>query len=147
MLRILSDDVAAQMSCGYDSSLAPVVDQLHQYFACELKEFNLSLDMTDHPSFYVDVWRVLRTIPYGRTRTYSQIAHFLQNPKWARAVGNASSHNPLAIIIPCHRVIGKNGKLTGYAYGKNIKRKLLQLETPGHYANQGKLWDRAPVNK
>lgn len=139
-LQILSDQDAAQADYGYDPSLSPIVDQLNSYFEGTLKEFNVSLDLREHPEFYVNIWRVLRTIPYGKTRTYSQIARFLQNAKWARAVGNASSHNPLAIIIPCHRVIGKNGKLTGYAYGKNIKRKLLQLENPGHYANQGKLF-------
>src|SRR5699024_8715165 len=94
------------------------------------------------------VWRVLRTIPYGKTRTYTEIAQFLRNPKWARAVGNASAHNPIAIIIPCHRVIGKNGQLTGYAYGTSVKRTLLKLENPNNFADQGDLFDlNSGVNK
>ncbi len=139
-LQILTDQDAAQSDQGYDSSLTPVVEQLHQYFEGDLKDFSIPFDLRERPDFFVEVWRVLCTIPYGKTRTYSEIARFLQNPKWARAVGNASSHNPLAIVVPCHRVIGKNGRLTGYAYGKNIKRQLLQHENPGHYAFQGKLF-------
>jgi len=141
LLQILSDEDAVGADYTYDNALSPVVDQLNSYFEGELKDFKVPLDFRGYPEFFVNVWRVLCIIPYGKTRTYSEIARFLQNPKLARAVGNASSHNPLAIIVPCHRVIGKNGKLTGYAYGKNIKRQLLQHENPGHYANQGKLFD------
>lgn len=144
-LHILTDQDAAQSDLGHDPLLTPVVEQLHQYFEGELKDFSLTMDFRGHPEFFVKVWRVLCTIPYGKTRTYSEIARFLQNPKWARAVGNASSHNPLAIVIPCHRVIGKNGRLTGYAYGKNIKRQLLQHENPGHYAFQGKLFQETVI--
>ncbi len=144
-LQILTDEESLLAELGYDSALSPVVDQLGEYFEGNLKDFNFSLDFRHHPDFYVEVWRVLRSIPYGKTRTYSEIAQFLENPKWARAVGNASAHNPLAIIVPCHRVIGKNGRLTGYAYGKNIKRTLLQHENPGHYAHQGKLFEQTVI--
>lgn len=141
VLQILSDEEAAYADYKYDAALSPAVNQLNSYFEGNLKDFNIALDFRGQPEFFVSVWRVLCTIPYGKTRTYGEIAGFLQNPKWARAVGNASAHNPLAIIVPCHRVIGKNGKLTGYAYGKNIKRKLLQHENPGHYADQGDLFN------
>src|SRR5690606_32501835 len=139
-LQIVTSDCRPGEKIGHDSALDPVVDQLNEYFAGNLKDFIIPFDFRGHPEIYVRIWRVLSSIPYGKTRTYSDIAQFLQKPKWARAVGNASAHNPLVIVIPCHRVIGKNGRLTGYAYGKNIKRKLLQHESPGHFADQGKLF-------
>lgn len=139
-LRILSDTDVEDSSYGYDGPLKEVVEQLDAYFHHGLKDFMVSFDLEKHPDFYKNVWRVLQTIPYGKTRTYSEIAYFLRNPKWARAVGNASAHNPIAIIIPCHRVIGKNGKLTGYAYGTSIKRSLLKLENPNTFCEQGELF-------
>lgn len=138
-LEILKSSDDGSVSYGYDQSLATVVDQLQSYFEGRLQNFNIPLDLREQPEFYIHIWRVLCTIPYGKTRTYSEIANFLQKPNWARAVGNASAHNPIAIVIPCHRVIGKNGRLTGYLYGKDVKRSLLQHENPGHYAHQGKL--------
>lgn len=140
-LRILPVPKAGAVPYGYDKALHDTVRQLDEYFHHGLKEFRISFDLEEHPDFYKNVWRVLRTIPYGKTRTYTEIAQFLQNPKWARAVGNASAHNPVAIIIPCHRVIGKNGALTGYAYGTAVKRKLLKLENPENFADQGSLFD------
>ena len=138
-LQILKEAEAGSTSYGYDQPLELVIEQLRGYFEGNLQDFNIPLDLSDQPEFYIRVWRVLCTIPYGKTRTYSETANFLQKPTWARAVGNASAHNPVAIIIPCHRIIGKNGRLTGYMYGKDIKRRLLQHENPGHYAHQGKL--------
>ena len=130
-----SEDV---LSFGYDQALQSVVDQLNAYFNGTLQDFKIAYDLRGHPEFYIRVWRVLSTIPYGKTRTYSDVAHFLQKPSGARAVGNASAHNPLVIVIPCHRVLGKNGRLTGYMYGKDIKRQLLQHESPAHFSQQGK---------
>lgn len=138
-LQILKESEGDTISYGFDQSLQPDVDQLQSYFEGRLQNFNIALDLREQPEFYLRIWRVLCTIPYGKTRTYSEIANFLQKPNWARAVGNASAHNPVAIVIPCHRVIGKNGRLTGYLYGKDVKRRLLQHENPGHYAHQGKL--------
>lgn len=139
-LQILTGEAAETSPIGYDGALNSVVEQLNAYFDGSLKEFNIQFDWSGHPDFYVSIWRILCTIPYGKTRTYTDIVDFLQKPKLARAVGNAISHNPLVIVVPCHRVIGKNGRLTGYIYGKDIKRQLLQHEFPGHYANQGKLF-------
>ena len=107
--------------------LKPVVDQLDGYFCGNLKAFDLPLDAVGS-EFQLKVWRVLRLIPYGETRSYGQIAKAIGQPGAARAVGLASNRNPLAIIVPCHRVIGANGSLTGYGGGLPRKRKLLELE-------------------
>jgi methylated-DNA-[protein]-cysteine S-methyltransferase len=114
--------------------------QLNEYFDGKRSTFRLKLDLEDAPSFYRDVWNVVRMIPYGKTRSYSDIAQILDAPKAVRAVGQANGKNPIPIIIPCHRVLGKNGNLTGYAYGLTIKRRLLQLENPVKYAEQGVLF-------
>ena len=138
-LQILTDDSEYSITLGYDQTLLPWVEQLEAYFNGSLQDFQITFDLRDQPEFYVHIWRILCTIPYGRTRTYSDIANFLRKPSLARAVGNAIAHNPLVIVIPCHRVIGKNGQLTGYIYGTDVKRKLLQHENPGHFPNQGQL--------
>ena len=78
--------------------------------------------------FQIDVWRQLGNIPYGETRSYAQIADVIGRPKAVRAVGAANGSNPLAIIVPCHRVIGSSGKLTGYGGGLPMKKRLLELE-------------------
>ena len=78
------------------------------------------------------MWKKLEEIPYGMTKTYGQIAAEIQNPRACRAVGMAIHNNPIAILIPCHRVLGKNKTLTGYAYGLEIKKQLLTLETTSH---------------
>lgn len=125
----------------FDPHLKEAVSQLEAYFSGDLKEFKLSIDWTGNSFFFCEVWRALQSIPYGKYRTYGQIAKFLRKPKSARAIGKANSRNPIAIIIPCHRVIGTNGKLTGYAYGNDVKRKLLQHENPAHFSNQGALFE------
>ncbi len=109
-------------------SLQDAVEQLNAYFKRELTIFSLSLDWSQHPPFYQSVWKILLDIPYGKTTTYLEIAQQLGNPHLVRAVGQANRHNPLAIIVPCHRCIAKSGKLQGYAYGLDIKRQLLQFE-------------------
>ncbi|WP_300729653.1 methylated-DNA--[protein]-cysteine S-methyltransferase [uncultured Bacteroides sp.] len=101
--------------------------QLEEYFAGKRKVFDLPLDMRG-TTFQKQVWMALQQIPYGETRSYKQIAEAIGNSKAVRAVGMANHENPFIIIVPCHRVIGTNGKLTGYAAGLDIKRYLLNLE-------------------
>ncbi len=102
-------------------------EQLAAYFAGERLEFDLPLDACGTP-FQRRVWQALTEIPYGGTCTYGEIARRLGRPRAARAVGGANHHNPLPVVVPCHRVIGAGGSLTGYAGGLRIKRFLLDLE-------------------
>jgi methylated-DNA-[protein]-cysteine S-methyltransferase len=108
---------------GFDQA----VDQLDAYFAGELTDFELELDLAG-TEFQRRVWKALLTIPYGQTRSYGEIAEQIGAPNAARAVGLANGHNPIAIIVPCHRVIGANGSLTGFGGGLGRKRTLLELE-------------------
>ncbi len=105
----------------------PTIHQLHAYFAGELETFNLSI-APEGTSFQQSVWRELCQIPFGETISYGELAQRIGNPKASRAVGLANGSNPIPIVIPCHRVIGSNGKLTGYGGGLAIKEKLLALE-------------------
>jgi methylated-DNA-[protein]-cysteine S-methyltransferase len=105
-----------------------VIRQLRAYFSGELKEFNVPLALEGTP-FQMRVWNSLRTIPYGRTISYAQLAQEIGNPKAVRAVGLANGCNPVPIVIPCHRVIGSNGKLTGFGGGLPAKKALLALES------------------
>ena len=104
-----------------------VYNQIIEYLAGQRKifNFNYKLEGTD---FQKKVWQKLCEIPYGQTKTYSQIAEEIKNPKAVRAVGMANNKNPLCIVVPCHRVIGKNGKLIGYAGGIDMKKSLLDIE-------------------
>lgn len=104
-----------------------VVRQLDEYFAGERREFDLPLDLRG-PDFHVRCWKALLRIPYGQTWTYGQLAADVGSPQASRAVGQANHHNPVAIIVPCHRVIGSNGSLTGYGGGLAAKQFLLKLE-------------------
>lgn len=101
--------------------------QLQSYFAGERKEFDLPLAPVG-TEFMRRVWDALCEIPYGETRCYQEIAQHISNHKASRAVGLANNRNPIPIFIPCHRVIGKNGKLTGFRSGLNLKKRLLELE-------------------
>jgi methylated-DNA-[protein]-cysteine S-methyltransferase len=101
--------------------------QLAEYFAGRRKAFDLTLDFAG-TQFQKKVWRALLTIPFGETRTYAQIAKQVGDPKAVRAVGAANGRNPISIVAPCHRVIGSNGKLTGFAGGLDVKAQLLRLE-------------------
>jgi len=101
--------------------------QLVAYFARELREFDLPLDMQG-TEFQLRVWGELLRIPFGRTRSYMQVAEAIGAPKAVRAVGAANGANPVAIVVPCHRVIGSNGKLVGYGGGMPLKQRLLELE-------------------
>jgi methylated-DNA-[protein]-cysteine S-methyltransferase len=104
--------------------------ELDEYFAGRRKTFSIPLDMRG-TSFQKDVWHALLGIPFGETRSYGQLAKQLGNPQAMRAVGAANGRNPISIIVPCHRVIGASGKLTGFAGGLETKAHLLSLEESG----------------
>ncbi|EKF25711.1 methylated-DNA-[]-cysteine S-methyltransferase family protein [Mycolicibacterium hassiacum DSM 44199] len=122
-----------------DTVFPDVVDQLDAYFAGDLKEFDVALDLVG-TAFQRKVWAALLTIPYGETRSYGEIARQIGSPGASRAVGLANGHNPVAIIVPCHRVIGANGGLTGYGGGLERKRMLLDMEK-GRIAPAATLFD------
>jgi methylated-DNA-[protein]-cysteine S-methyltransferase len=119
--------------------LMDCANQLQEYFAGTRKEFDLLLDFADAPEFHIEVWKMVKIIPYGRTRTYGEIAEIIDHHQAFRAVGHANGMNPLPIVVPCHRVIGKDGSLTGYFYGLEVKRWLLSHESPGQYMRQADL--------
>jgi methylated-DNA-[protein]-cysteine S-methyltransferase len=104
--------------------------QLDEYFAGKRKTFSIALDIRG-TSFQKNVWEALLAIPFGETRSYGQLAKQLGNSKAMRAVGAANGRNPMSIIVPCHRVIGSSGKLTGFAGGLETKARLLSLEEQG----------------
>jgi methylated-DNA-[protein]-cysteine S-methyltransferase len=108
-------------------ALAPVVVQLEEYFAGERKAFDLPLDLTG-TELQLSVWRQLREIPYGTTISYSELARRVGRPDVVRAVGACVGQTPVPIVVPCHRVIGKDGSLTGYGGGLHRKQALLELE-------------------
>jgi methylated-DNA-[protein]-cysteine S-methyltransferase len=105
-----------------------VAHQLHSYFAGERKNFELNL-LPQGTDFQKTVWTALREIPYGETISYKELAEMIGKPKAVRAVGAANGANPIPIIIPCHRVIGNDGSLTGFGGGLPLKKRLLQLES------------------
>lgn len=107
--------------------LREAASQLHAYFARDLRRFEIPLDMPG-TEFQKSVWRELEKIPYGETRSYSQVAAAIGTPTAVRAVGAANGSNPVAIVVPCHRVIGSGGRLTGYGGGLPLKKRLLELE-------------------
>lgn len=104
-----------------------IINQLAEYFQGKRTRFELLLDVAGTP-FQLSVWNELLKIPYGQTRTYGAIAKTLGKPGAARAVGMANHDNPIPIVIPCHRVVGQNGSLTGYGGGIHLKRQLLSIE-------------------
>ena len=108
--------------------LTEAAKQLLEYFSGNRTSFDLPLAPSG-TEFQQKVWQALQTIPYGETWSYKKVAEAIGNPKASRAVGMANNKNPIAIMIPCHRVIGANGKLVGYAGGLDIKSTLLELET------------------
>ena len=110
-----------------DGALATTRAQLTEYFAGERTAFDLALAPAGTP-FQLEVWEALRRIPYGGTRSYGELAAELGRPGSARAVGAANARNPISIVVPCHRVVGSAGALTGYAGGVEAKRALLDLE-------------------
>jgi O-6-methylguanine DNA methyltransferase len=109
------------------SEMQGYVRELEEYFAGRLREFSFPLDLRG-TEFQLACWRALLAIPYGETRSYGDIARAVGRPTGFRAVGMANNRNPIAIIVPCHRVIASDGTLCGYGGGLDIKRKLLELE-------------------
>lgn len=120
--------------------LANCVQQLDEYFNKKRNNFDIKLDWEGATDFNKSVWQALVEIPYGHTTSYSAIAKKVGSPKASQAVGLANKNNPIAIVVPCHRVIAKNGDLHGYFYGLDMKRKLLELENPMSYGEQGSLF-------
>jgi methylated-DNA-[protein]-cysteine S-methyltransferase len=122
---------AVKPHCDWTENQKPFVEitrQLRAYFRGQLKEFGVRLNLQGTP-FQLRVWESLREIPYGETTSYGQLARRIGQPSAVRAVGTANGSNPIPIIVPCHRVIGSDGSLTGYGGGLPIKEKLLALES------------------
>ncbi len=107
--------------------LSEAARQLEEYFAGQRTVFSVPLAMRG-TAFQTDVWRALQEIPFGQTRSYGELARALGRPEASRAVGAANGRNPISIIVPCHRVVGSTGKLTGFAGGVHVKAHLLELE-------------------
>ncbi|TYK50696.1 methylated-DNA--[protein]-cysteine S-methyltransferase [Actinomadura decatromicini] len=122
-----SDEMLGIPGDPKDEPFASAAEQLSAYFAGDLTEFDLPLNLLGTP-FQQQVWTALQEIPYGETTTYGQIAVDLGKPSASRAVGLANGRNPISLIVPCHRVVGANGALTGYGGGLDRKRYLLDFE-------------------
>lgn len=120
-------NAVSELNAGTAAVLTDTARQLAEYFAGRRTAFDLPLAPAGTP-FQRDVWRSLREIPYGETVSYGELAGQLGRPRASRAVGAANGRNPLAVVVPCHRVIGAGGALTGYAGGLDRKRELLALE-------------------
>jgi methylated-DNA-[protein]-cysteine S-methyltransferase len=125
--RLAAIEMRAAAEPADDGSLAEARRQLEAYFAGERRTFDLDLDLAG-TAFDRRVWEAVRAIPYGTTASYGQLAARLGVPRAARAVGHANGRNPLPIVIPCHRLVGADGSLTGYRYGTERKRALLEHE-------------------
>ncbi|MCO5145772.1 MAG: methylated-DNA--[protein]-cysteine S-methyltransferase [Aquamicrobium sp.] len=121
-----------------DDAFGRVKDQLREYFDGTRQEFDLPLDMRG-TAFQLAVWRELARIPYGETISYGELARRIGQPEASRAVGAANGANPIPIVIPCHRVIGANGSLSGFGGGIETKKRLLALERPGTIDDQPRL--------
>jgi len=113
--------------CLDEESFADTLQQLEEYFAGRLENFQVKMHLTG-TDFQRQVWQELQRIPYGKTASYGEIAKRIGNPKACRAVGAANGKNPVPIIIPCHRIIGTDGSLTGFGGGMELKKSLLRLE-------------------
>ena len=125
--RILRFDLRTVELKESQHALAPYVRELEEYFAGKRREFSIPLDLRG-TDFQLKCWRALLDIPYGETRSYRDLARAIGHPQAFRAVGMSNNRNPIAIIVPCHRVIAADGSLCGYGGGLDIKRKLLDLE-------------------
>ena len=129
-VAFLDEALAAAAPTAIPGCLQEAHQQLRAYFGRELREFNLTYAPVFGTEFQRQVWQALRGIDYGRTASYLDVARRLNNPKSVRAVGAANGQNPLALVWPCHRVVGADGSLTGYAGGMHRKKWLLEFEQP-----------------
>ncbi len=125
LLRLDFD--TTNFSTSMNTPLKISVQALERYFLGQLFEFDAPLDLIGTP-FQKQVWSALLTIPYGKTKSYDEIAKLINNPKSYRAIGNANRNNPISLIVPCHRVVRKNGALGGYNGGIEVKKWLLEFE-------------------
>ncbi|WP_104713136.1 methylated-DNA--[protein]-cysteine S-methyltransferase [Helicobacter cetorum] len=128
LLRLDFDMTNFSHNATINTPLKLSIQALERYFLGQLFDFNLPLDFVVGTSFQKQVWNALLTIPYGETRSYDEIAKLIDNPKSCRAIGNANHNNPISLIVPCHRVVRKNGSLGGYGGGVEIKKWLLDFE-------------------
>jgi len=122
-----SDKIPHSFEKSETALIKKAAKQFEEYFDKKRKVFDLPL-ILHGTEFQKKIWKALQSIPYGETRSYGEVAAITGNPKASRAVGLANNRNPVAIIVPCHRVIGHNGSLTGYAGGLDLKQQLLDLE-------------------
>ncbi|HRO09362.1 MAG TPA: methylated-DNA--[protein]-cysteine S-methyltransferase [Saprospiraceae bacterium] len=111
------------------------IRQLKEYFIGNRAHFDIPLDISGYSTFSQKIWNILLTIPYGKTISYKELAYRTGDVKCIRAAATANGRNPIPIIIPCHRVIGSDGGLTGYSLGLDIKKYLLNIEQPGRYSD------------
>lgn len=128
-----ADRIGGRVGEREDAVLARAADEMREYLAGERRDFEIPVHLRGD-DFSQQVWRLLAQIPYGATTTYGAIAQQLGNRRMAQRVGQAVGHNPVSIIIPCHRVVGADGSLTGFAGGIDRKRTLLDLEEPAETA-------------
>ncbi len=125
--RVMKLDSASIELRESKAALAPYLQELDEYFARERREFSFPLDLRG-TRFQLACWHALLDIPYGETRSYADIARAIAHPHAYRAVGMSNNRNPVAIVVPCHRVIASSGSLCGYGGGLDLKRRLLDLE-------------------
>ncbi|MCL4395306.1 MAG: methylated-DNA--[protein]-cysteine S-methyltransferase [Chloroflexi bacterium] len=126
--------IAAEFPTGLPQGMAErceLTAQLQRFFVGEPVAFSVTLDLPERPPFWRRVWAVVAEIPYGATMSYGEVAIEVGAPRAARAVGGAMANNPVPIIIPCHRVVGSGGKLTGFGGGLEMKRRLIEMERRG----------------
>jgi methylated-DNA-[protein]-cysteine S-methyltransferase len=140
IMSIVVDEAASDFAGQLPAYMQLCLDELDAYFNDGLEQFSVDLKLEQGTLFQQKVWNELLNIPYGRTSTYLKIAEKVSTKKAVRAVGRCVGNNPFAIIAPCHRVIGTDGSLTGFAYGLEAKRLLLELEKSKLYGKQYKLF-------
>jgi methylated-DNA-[protein]-cysteine S-methyltransferase len=129
---VLDDETVVGVRFGFRGEGSPgghpAVDELREYFAGRLTDFSVPVEMRGGSDFERSVWAEIAKVPYGEMITYGEIATALGDPGLARAVGTACNHNPVPVIVPCHRVVGAGGKMVGFGGGIDRKRRLLELE-------------------
>ncbi len=153
MLPRESEDAAMEeLNVAWDGDIIeraepnqPAIAQLEEYFAGTRTEFNLKLDLQGS-TFQEDVWQALINVPFGQTRSYGWVAETIGNPRSVRAVGGANHANPIPIIVPCHRIIGADGSLTGFGGGLPLKKALLTWEQEVLNHENPSLFDPAPLD-